>query len=272
MIEKDNSQLSLVKQCQLLNIQRSGLYYEVKGESSENLGIMKILDKQYFITPFYGCRKLCALLTKQGYTINRKRVKRLMKLMNWQTIYQEPRTTFPDKEHKKYPYLLKDLIINDTNQVWATDITYIPMKKGFMYLCAIIDLHSRYVLNWSVSNTMSAEWCAEILAETILQNGKPVIFNTDQGSQFTSDVFTKTLLDNDIIISMDGKGRAIDNIFIERLWRSVKYENIYLQEYKNGTELNTGLKIYFDFYNNVRLHASLDYKTPSEYYFKKLIA
>jgi putative transposase len=209
---------------------------------------------------------------KHDFNINEKRVRRLMKLVNWQTIYREPRTTIAVKEHKKYPYLLKGLEVTRRNQVWATDITYIPMNKGFMYLCAIIDLKTRYVLSWDVSNTMTAEWCTGVLQEAIDKHGKPEIFNTDQGSQYTSEVHTKLLIRNDIKISMDGKGRAIDNIFIERLWRSVKYENVYLQAYGSTLELYKGLKEYFRFYNNERFHQSLEYQTPSEMYNKLEVA
>lgn len=257
---------SVVKQCDLLDLNRSGLYYKPKGESQENLYIMKLMDEQYFKTPFYGCRKMTVWLSHQGFIVNRKRVKRLMKLINWQTIFREPRTTICAPDHKIYPYLLRGLKTTHRNQVWATDITYIPMAKGFMYLCAIMDLHTRCVLKWSVSNTMSAEWCAEVLKETIEIHGKPEIFNTDQGSQYTSEVHTKVLIDNSIHISMDGKGRAIDNIFIERLWRSVKYENVYLQSYQDVKSLYEGLKAYFKFYNTERFHESLDYQTPEQCY------
>lgn len=265
-------ELSVTKQCDLLSVHRSGLYYKPKGEKEENLQIMKLLDEQYFKTPFYGCRKLTALLIQKGFNVNRKRVKRLMKKINWQTIYRKPRTTISGKGHKTYPYLLRNLDITHKNQVWATDITYIPMEKGFMYLCAIMDLHTRCVLNWSVSNSMSAEWCAQVLQETIEKYGKPEIFNTDQGSQYTSDIHVNILKHNDIKISMDGQGRAIDNIFVERLWRSVKYENVYLQSYRDGVELYKGLKTYFDFYNIERLHESLDYQTPGKCYNKPIAA
>jgi putative transposase len=258
--------LSISTQCQLLTLTRSGFYYIPTGESEENLAIMRELDEQYFSTPFYGVLRLTALLILAGFKVNKKRVRRLMKLMNWQTIYREPRTTFSDKTHYKYPYLLRGLKIERCNQVWAMDITYIPMKTGFMYLTAIIDLHSRYVVQWSLSNTMSAEWCTEVLQEAIKNHGIPEIFNTDQGSQFTSDVFINTLIDNGIKISMDGKGRALDNIFIERLWRSVKYENVYLNAYENGLSLWKGLDQYFQFYNHKRLHQSLDYHTPQQKY------
>lgn len=261
-----SEELSITKQCELLNIHRSGLYYKPKGETEENLEIMKLLDEQYFKTPFYGSRKLTVLLAQKGYNVNRKRVKRLMKKINWQTIYREPRTTISAKGHKIYPYLLRNLDITHKNQVWATDITYIPMEKGFMYLCAILDLHTRCVLNWSVSNSMSAEWCAEVLQEAIDKHGKPEIFNTDQGSQYTSEVHVNILKDNNIKISMDGRGRALDNVFVERLWRSVKYEDVYLRSYRNGLELYKGLKTYFEFYNTERFHESLDYMTPEQRY------
>jgi len=262
MIETKHPNLSISKQCELLGIHRSGLYYKPLDESMENLHIMYLLDKQYFETPFYGARKLTELLCREGFTVNKKRVGRLMKIINWQTIYREPKTTIVNKEHKKYPYLLRDLKIIRNNQVWVTDITYIPMKQGYMYLMVIMDINSRYVLNWSVSNTMDAEWCTEVLKNTIEIYGKPEIFNTDQGSQFTSEIFTNVLKSNEIKISMDGKGRALDNIFIERLWRSVKYEDIYLKAYENGVDLYQGLTKYFTFYNNVRLHESLSYEVP----------
>lgn len=260
------SELSLTKQCDLLTIHRSGLYYKPLSECDENLGIMRKLDEQYFKTPFYGVLRLTALLQHEGYKINEKRTRRLMKLIHWQTIYREPKTTISNLTHYKYPYLLKGLKIERNNQVWAMDITYIPMHKGFMYLAAIIDLHSRYVVNWSISNTMSADWCSQVLDEAIVRHGKPEIFNTDQGSQFTSEVFINVLKNNEIQISMDGKGRALDNIFIERLWKSVKYENVYLNVYENGVDLYKGLNQYFEFYNHERIHQSLDYKTPNHRY------
>lgn len=266
LIELESTKLSIVKQCKLLDVNRSSVYYEPKLESEENLMIMKLLDKLYLNIPFYGCRKLTVWLQNKGYIVNIKRVKRLMSIINWRTIYREPKTTICAPGHKIYPYLLRNLKITRKNQVWATDITYIPMEKGFMYLCAIVDLYTRKVLNWSISNSMNAEWCAEVLKETIDFFGKPDIFNTDQGSQYTSFEHTKILLDNEILISMDGKGRALDNIFVERLWRSVKYENVYLQSYKDGLALYKGLKVYFDFYNKERFHEALGYKTPEECY------
>ena len=266
MIEPDSSVLSISAQCEMLSVSKSSFYYVPVGESDENLAIMRKLDEQYFSTPFYGALRLTAMLILSGYKVNIKRVRRLMKLVNWQTIYREPRTTMSDKTHYKFPYLLKGLKIEKCNQVWAMDITYIPMKKGFMYLTAIIDLHSRYVVNWSLSNSMSSEWCTEVLKEAIKINGTPEIFNTDQGCQFTSDIFINTLNDNNIKISMDGKGRALDNIYIERLWRSVKYEDVYLHVYENGLSLWKGMDTYFRFYNHVRIHQSLDYQTPNQIY------
>jgi putative transposase len=221
-------ELSIVQQCILLSVNRSSFYYVPSSESEENLAIMAFLDKQYYKTPFYGQLKLTQELRRQGYCVNVKRVRRLMELVQWQTIYRTPRTTFSDKTSYKYPYLLKDLAITRCNQVWATDITYIPMKTGFLYLTAVIDLYSRKVLNWSLSNTMSAEWCTKVVQEAVEMYGKPDIFNTDQGVQYTSELFISMLKKNEIQISMDGKGRAIDNIFIERLWRTVKYEDVYL--------------------------------------------
>lgn len=269
MIERQGNELSVSRQCQLLSVHRSGLYYTPSQESEENLVIMRQLDEQYLDTPFYGVEKLLVLLLAIGYRINRKRLRRLMCLVGWQTLYPEVRTTIPGKTPCKYPYLLKGLSIEHPNQVWAIDITYIPMSKGFMYLFAIIDVYSRYVVGWSLSNTMSAEWCVETIEQAIATHGVPEIINSDQGSQFTSDIYLNCLKKHDIRISMDGKGRAIDNIFIERLWRSVKYEHIYLHVYENGNNLWKGLKSYFDFYNGERLHQSLDYKTPEDLYKKR---
>jgi putative transposase len=266
MIEPLYPKLAISAQCQLLSMNRSSFYYVTKGESEENLAIMRQLDEQYFKTPFYGALRLTAMLINKGFCVNTKRTRRLMKLINWRTIYREPHTTISDKTHYKYPYLLRGLKIERNNQVWAMDITYIPMKTGFMYLVAIIDLHSRYVVNWSLSNSMSTEWCTEVLNDAIKKHGVPEIFNTDQGSQFTSEIFINTLIDNNIKISMDGKGRALDNIFIERLWRSVKYEDVYLNVYENGLSLWKGLEKYFLFYNNERFHQSLDYQTPKDRY------
>jgi putative transposase len=268
MVEKQHSSLSITGQCRLLGIHRSGLYYQPCSESEETLGIMRQLDEQYFKTPFYGVRRLTVWLQSLGYIINRKRVSRLMKLVGWQTIYRKPNTSKPNKTHQVYPYLLKNLEVNRVNHVWAMDITYVPMKRGFMYLCAVIDLHTRYVLNWSVSNSMTAEWCAQVVADATDAHGCPEILNTDQGSQFTSDVFIHLLIQKGIQPSMDGKGRAIDNIFIERLWKTVKYEYIYLKVPDDGVKLYQGLEEYFCFYNGQRPHQSLGYQTPAMLYRK----
>lgn len=264
MIQSDID-LSKTRQCELLSIHRSGLYYQPVSETEENLALMRLLDEQYLKTPFYGKLRLCALLRALGYSINLKRICRLMRLMNWRTIYRKPRTTQRNKQHKVYPYLLKGLLIERANQVWEIDITYVPMRKGFLYLCAIIDVHTRLVMNWSLSNAMTSSWCASVVEGAIEKYGKPEIINTDQGSQFTSDEFTG-LFDEKMLLSMDGKGRALDNIFIERLWKSVKYECVYLNVYENGLELYEGLKYYFYFYNEIRGHQSLDYKTPQSIY------
>ena len=263
MVDKGNN-MTISRQCEMLNIHRSGLYYKSVPESDENLHLMRLMDEQYLRTPFYGEPKLTAWLKNQGYHVNHKRVERLMKLMGWQTLYRKPNTSKPGKKRLIYKYLLKDLKIDHSNQVWAIDITYVPMRKGFLYLCAIIDLHTRYILNWSISNTMTSEWCCEILQEAIDQHGKPEIINSDQGSQFTSDEWL--IACEGIKISMDGKGRALDNIFIERLWKSVKYECIYLHVFEEGVQLYEGLQEYFQFYNHERIHQSLDYKTPASLY------
>lgn len=266
MIEDQDSPLSLVKQCELLGLNRSSLYYQPCPESEENLHLLRLMDLQYLKTPFYGLPRLTAWLQQQGYRINRKRVRRLMDIVGWQTIYRAPGTSIPAGNDNVYPYLLKGLKIQHINQVWAMDITYVPMSKGFMYLCAIIDLFSRYIVGWGLSNTMTAEWCRDVTVEAINRHGKPEIFNTDQGSQFTSDLFTELLKSYEMAISRDSIGRAIDNIFIERFWRTIKYENIYLHSYDNGIVLYKALREYINFYNNERLHQSLEYKTPLALY------
>lgn len=265
MIEPNHT-LSLVSQTALLGLHRSGLYYHPVAVDAEDLLLMSLLDKQYLKTPFYGYRKMTVFLQEGGYQVNHKRVRRLMRVMGIEAIYCRPNTSQANKAHKIYPYLLKGLSITGANQVWATDITYIPMKKGFMYLMAIIDLYSRYVLEWSISNTMESQWCSQTLKKALTKHGKPVVFNTDQGSQFTADLFVEVLLSNGIQPSMDGKGRAIDNIFVERLWRSVKYEDIYLKAYEDGWQLEQGMNNYFRFYNRERTHQSLKYNTPEKVY------
>jgi putative transposase len=268
MVERDHNRLSILRQCRALSIHRSGLYYAPVEESSENLQIMRLLDEQYFLTPFYGVRRITEWLREKGYNINRKRVKRLMDLMGWQTIFRQKLTTKRRKGDPVFPYLLRGLEINRKNQAWAIDITYVPMRRGFMYLCAIIDLHTRYVVNWSISNTQDAEWVCSVVREAFDEHGRPEIMNSDQGSQFSSLEYTSLLLEEKkpVALSMDGKGRAIDNIFVERLWKSVKYENIYLKAYQDGVQLYKGLEEYFRFYNHERFHQSLDNKKPAALY------
>lgn len=271
MISKGHSKLSIVKQCDMLEIHRSGLYYQPKSESDFNIELMRLMDAHYTAYPFKGAKRMHSWLTMdKGFKISRNRVERLYyHVMGLRAIMPGRHTTKRNKAHKVHPYLLRNLKVEIPNQVWATDITYVPMQKGFMYLTAIIDLHSRYVVNWSISNTMDAAWCAEILQEAIDKGGKPEIINTDQGSQFTSDIFTQTVLSNQIKLSMDGKGRAIDNVFIERLWRSVKYESIYLNPPENGLDLFYQLNNYFNFYNNERRHQGIDNQIPFKRYLIK---
>ena len=247
----------------MLGISRSGLYYQSKGISEEDLTLMKLIDRQYLATPFYGARKIAACLKSQGYSDNRKRIRRLMRVMGLKAVYRRPRTSKPAPGHKIYPYLLGGLKITRPNQVWAADITYIPMARGFLYLVAIIDWYSRYVLSWRLSNTLDAGFCVEALEEA-LKKGRPDIFNTDQGSQFTGEAFTGLLQQHGVRISMDGKGSYNDNLFIERLWRSVKYEEVYLKAYQDGKEAKIGLGNYFRFYNAERPHQALGYRTPAE--------
>lgn len=230
---------------------------------------MRIIDEQYLKTPVYGSRSMRNYLRRLGYNINRKRVQRLMRLMGLEAIYPKPKTSKPHPEHKIYPYLLRGLKIDHPNQVWAADITYIPLKRGFMYLVAIIDWYSRKVLSWRISNTLEADFCVEALQDAIRYHGCPEIFNTDQGSQFTSEDFTEVLEDHGIKISMDGRGRFQDNIFIERLWWTVKHHYVYLRAFENGAELRNGLKHWFKYYNQERFHQSLGDLTPDEVYFKE---
>jgi putative transposase len=263
VVDRRHSSLSVVRQCRLLDISRSGLYYQPAGISEEDLTLMKLIDRQYLATPFYGARKIVAWLKHQGYTVNRKRIRRLMRIMGLRAIYRRPRTSQPALGHKVYPYLLSGMKITRPNQVWAADITYIPMARGFLYLVAIIDVYSRYVLSWRLSNTLDAGFCVDALEEA-LRKGKPEIFNTDQGSQFTSEAFTRILQQHGVRISMDGKGSYNDNLFIERLWRTVKYEEVYLKAYQDGREARVGIGNYFRFYNTERPHQALGYRTPAE--------
>lgn len=255
---------SVRQQCQWLSLHRSTYYYQPMPASTEDLLLMRLLDEQYLETPQYGYRKMGLALAEAGYVVNHKRIRRLMQAMGLEAIYPKVNTSKPAPGHRIYPYLLRGMSIVRVHQVWATDITYVPMANGYMYLMAIIDLYSRYVLVWSVSNTMDTEWCSRVLREALASHPAPEIFNTDQGSQFTSDEFTSTLLGSNIRISMDGKGRALDNIFVERLWRTVKYENIYLKAYADGWQLESGLQTYFEFYNDRRFHQALSYRTPIE--------
>lgn len=268
MIDKNHSDLSIEKQCDLLSIHRSGFYYKPCDETPLNLELMEIIDREFMRLPFYGSARMTGHLNKMGLSVNVKRIRRLYQLMALRAIYPKPKTSTGNKAHYKYPYLLRELKIDRPNQVWATDITYIPMKHGFMYLVAIIDLYSRFVVGWGISNTLESSFCIEVLKEAINRYGKPEIFNSDQGAQFTCREFIQVLLDHEIKISMDGKGRAIDNVFIERLWRDVKYEKVYLNSYSTGLELYQAMQEYFLFHNTERVHESLDYNFPCEFYFK----
>jgi putative transposase len=261
LIEPDRAELSVRQQCELVGLNRATFYYEPAGESELNLRLMRLLDEQYTRTPFYGWPRMTAYLQQQGYAINPKRVRRLMGLMGLQAIYPKRRTSVAAADHKVYPYLLRDLAITRPNQVWSADITYVPMVHGFMYLVAVIDWFSRYVLAWQLSNTLDGLFCLEAL-ERALAHGQPDIFNTDQGAQFTAAAFTSRLETAGIRISMDGKGRALDNVFIERFWRSVKYEHVYLHAYETVMQLETGLGGYMRFYNQERPHQGLSYQTP----------
>ena len=270
MIDSDHPILSISRQCELINLSRASYYRAIdvdKGkETPENLELMRLIDEEYTRHPFYGSRKLRDYLRHQGYSVNRKRIQRLMRIMGLVSVAPKPNTSKRNKKHKIYPYLLRDLVIDKSNQVWCTDITYIRMQGGFVYLVAIMDWHSRKVLSWELSNTMDDDFCVSALESAIRCYGVPEIFNTDQGAQFTSNDFIAVLKENTIKISMDGKGRWMDNVFIERLWRSVKYEEVYLKEYKTVSALKNGLERYFRFYNDERFHQSLDSKTPSEVY------
>jgi putative transposase len=267
MIDPVEKNISIRRQCEVIGISRSSYYYN-KGEfkSEENELYMSLIDQKYLELPFYGSRRMTDYLRRSGYPVNRKRVNRLMQVMGIQAIYPRPRTSQKGKDHKIFPYLLRGITIDRINKVWAADITYIPMKKGFMYLVAIMDWISRFVMSWELSNTLDSEFCVYAL-KNALKFGIPDIFNTDQGSQFTSNDFTGHLLSAGIKISMDGRGRVMDNIFIERLWRTLKYEDIYIKDYETVKELREGLHRYFNFYNYERPHQSLDYKTPAMVYF-----
>ena len=258
---------SVRRQCELINLTRSTLYIQPRaGESEENLELMQRIDEIYTEYPFYGSRKITVVLVREGYRVNRKRVYRLMDLMGLQSIAPKPNTSKKHPQHKVYPYLLRGVKIERVNQVWSTDITYIRVGRGFAYLVAVIDWFSRNVLSWRLSNTMDTAFCIEALDEALKKYGRPEIFNSDQGSQFTSEAFTSVLKKHDIAISMDGRGRALDNVFVERLWRSVKYEEVYIKQYQTMRDAKLGLSAYFRFYNHERPHQSLNNRTPMEIY------
>ena len=266
MIDSDHPSLSIARQCQLVSISRSGYYYQRSGESELNLTLMRLIDEQHTRAPYYGARQMARHLRREGYVVGRKRVRRLMQKMRLCVIDQRPRTTVPALDHEVYPYLLRDLVIDRPNQVWCADITFISMRRGFLYLVAIMDWASRKVLAWRLSNTMDTEFCIEAVEEALAKYGKPEIFNSDQGSQFTSPRFTQVLKQVSVKISMDGKGRWMDNVFIERLWRSLKYECVYLHTFETGTEARNGIGAWMKFYGAHRPHSALAGLTPDEAY------
>ncbi|EAY24496.1 transposase [Microscilla marina ATCC 23134] len=266
---RSDPKLSIAQQCKLLGITRSSYYYEPLGESAENLYFMRLMDEQYLQTPFYSYRLMWARLRSLGHEVNKKCIRRLYKKMGLEAIYPKPDLSRKHPEHQLYPYLLRNVSIERPNQVWSTDITYVPMKQGFLYLVAVMDWYSRYVLAWELSNSLEMSFCLNAL-DSAFQNGQPEIFNTDQGTQFTANAFVKRLLDKGIQVSMDGKGRALDNIFIERLWRDVKCNHIYIYDYEDGLSLYQGLKQYFILYNERKPHSALTYKTSAQVYFQIL--
>ena len=265
-IEPDYPGLSIVAQCELLDLPRSSYYYAPVPECAENLQLMRLIDEQYLATPYYGSRRMAQYLVRAGHCVNRKRVQRLMRTMGLEGVFPGRKTSKPAPGHKVYPYLLRGLTIDRPNQVWCSDITYVPLRYGFLYLVAVMDWFSRHVLAWRLSNTLDAAFCVEA-AQAALAQARPQIFNTDQGAQFTSAAFTSLLVQNQVAISMDGRGRATDNIFIERLWRSVKYEEIYLKDHETGTDLCNGLTDWFELYTHRRPHQALRYRTPFEVYY-----
>jgi putative transposase len=266
MIDPDHKRLSIVRQCELVSISRASFYRPPAIESPENLALMRLIDEAFLEYPFYGARQMVRHLRRLGWCIGRKRVRRLMRKIGLAPIYQAPKTSEPHPQHKIYPYLLRHLAIERPNQVWCADVTYIPMRRGFLYLVAIMDWASRKVLAWRLSNTMEADFCVAALEEAIARYGRPDIFNTDQGSQFTSFAFTATLKDAGIRISMDGRGRWMDNVFIERLWRSLKYECVFLNAFETGSEARAGIGRWIGYYNADRPHSALDGSTPDEAY------
>ena len=267
MIHPSHSDLGIAGQCRLLNISRSSFYYKKKPVKPEDLKLMRLIDEQYLKTPCWGSRSMRNHLRRLGYKVNRKRVQRLMRIMGIEAIYPKPRTSRPHPQHKVYPYLLRDLTVDRPNQVWAADITYVPMNRGYMYLVAVMDWYSRKILSWRVSNALDSDFCVDALTEALSRYGRPEIFNTDQGAQFTSRAFTNLLKEHKVAISMDGRGRVQDNIFIERFWWTLKYQYLYLWSFNNGTELRQGLSYWIDLYNRERSHQALDDLTPDEVYF-----
>ena len=267
MIEWGHPELSVRSQCGLLGLNRASLYYVPAQESAENLALMRVIDEHDTRTPFYGSRRITADLQRQGDAVNRTRVQRLMHTMGLEAIYPRPRLSLRHADHQVYPYLLHDVVIHRPFQVWSADITYVPMRHGVMYLVAILDWYSRYVLSWQLSNTMDVAFCLTALEQALAQ-GRPEVFNTDQGAQLTSLAFTMRLAAAHVAISMDGRGRVFDNIFVERLWRTVKYEDIYLKDYGSVLEMEGGVAAYFWFYNHQRIHQGLEYRTPAEVHFK----
>lgn len=265
MINRDFKDISLTRQCELLNVSKGAFYYEPVGIDPYNLELMDLIDRQYTETPFYGSRRMVVSLEQQGHSVNRKRVQRLMRIMGLEAIYPKPNLSKKRHDHEIFPYLLRGVTIEKPNHVWSTDITYIRVGRGFLYLTAIIDWYSRYVLSWHLSNTLESDFCVDALLEA-LEVSQPLIFNTDQGSQYTSKQFITPLKERGIQISMDSKGRALDNIFVERLWRTIKYEEVYIKEYNTPRDAYLSLKDYFLFYNNKRFHQSLEYLTPAKVY------
>ena len=254
------------RQCQLLGLSRASLYYQPAGETEVNLRLMRLIDEQYTRRPFFGSRQMTQWLRQtQGEEVNRKRVQRLMRRMGLEAIYPKPRLSLPGQGHRIYPYLLREVVIERPDQVWSADITYVPMANGFMYLAAILDWFSRYVIAWRLSNTLEGSFCVDMLEEA-LGKGQPEVFNTDQGAQFTAEAFTSRLESAGVAVSMDGRGRWLDNVFVERLWRTVKYEDLYLRCYETVPQLRQGLSGYFGFYNEERFHQSLEYRTPGQVY------
>jgi putative transposase len=271
MILRDHRRLSVRRQCELLSVNRSTVYYESRLDDSEAIRLMRLIDEQHLKTPFFGSRQMAHWLSeREGYPINRKRVQRLMQIMELRAIAPRPSTSKRHPQHKVYPYLLRGVAVTRANQIWAADITYLPMARGFGYLVAIIDWHTRMVLAWRLSNALDARFCVEALDEAMARWGAPEIFNTDQGTQFTSEPWTERLKTNGIEISMDGRGRCFDNIFVERLWRTVKYEEVYLHAYEDLREARERLKGYFDFYNDERPHRAPGGATPSAAYYESL--